>query len=255
MNLTPKISCIKKYNTIKVNGYSNQDSNDLSISLIKSSTKEGKIVKHNPQKYKERSKSHFDEMSSDYSSTFAGKYTEPMHYALIKELDGKNIKALLDVGCGNGIFLSMVLDKFDVKVSGIDISPGMIEKSKELLDGRADLKVGDSEHLPWNNKSFDVVSCSASFHHYPGPELVLKEMKRVLRPGGILMIADPFTPNNLLRFFANILIKFSKGGDVRIYSQKEMQEMLEKCGFTLIKWETEGKRLKKYFVVISTSSA
>jgi ubiquinone/menaquinone biosynthesis C-methylase UbiE len=210
-------------------------------------------VKHNLQEYKERSKSHFDEMSSDYSNEL-GEYTEPMHYALIKELDGKNFKMLLDVGCGSGIFLSMVLNKFDVKVSGIDISPGMIEKSKELLDGRADLKVGDSEHLPWNDRSFDVVTCSASFHHYPSPEFVLKEMKRVLKADGILMIADPFTPNNLLRFFVNILMKFSKSGDVRIYSQKEMQEMLEKCGFTLTKLETEGNKLKKYFIVVATSS-
>lgn len=207
-------------------------------------------MKHNPQDYKEKSRSHFDEMSSDYSSALS-KYTESMHYALIAELEGKNFKRLLDVGCGNCIFLSMVLKEFDVKVSGIDISPGMIEKSKELLDDRADLKVGDSDHLPWNDKSFDIVTCIASFHHYPGPELVLKEMKRVLRPGGILMIADPFTSNNLLRFFANILIKFGKSGDVRIYSQKEIQELLEKCGFTLIKWETEGKKSKKYFVVVA----
>ena len=210
-------------------------------------------MKHNPQEYKERSKSHFDEMSSDYSNTL-GKYTEPMHHALIKKFEGKNFKTLLDVGCGNGIFLSMVLNKLDVEVSGIDISPEMIEKSKELLDGRADLKVGDSEHLPWNDGYFDIVTCSASFHHYPSPELVLKEMKRVLRPGGILMIADPFTSNNLLRFFVNIFIKFSKSGDVRIYSQKEMRELLEKCGFAFIKWEIMGKKLKKYFVVIATSS-
>lgn len=155
---------------------------------------------------------------------------------------------------GNGIFLSMVLNKFDVEVSGIDISPGMVEKSKELLDGRADLKVGDSENLPWNDMSFDVVTCSASFHHYPNPELVLKEMKRILRPGGILMIADPFTSNELLRFFANILIKFSKSGDVRIYSQKEMRDLLEKGGFAVIKWEIKGKKLKQYFVVVSASS-
>ena len=193
-------------------------------------------------------------MSSNYSNEL-GKYTEPMHYSLIIELEGRSFKTLLDVGCGNGIFLSMVLNKYDVEVSGIDISPGMIEKSKELLDSRADLKVGDSEYLPWDDRSFDVITCSASFHHYPNPELVLKEMKRVLRPDGILMITDPFTPNELLRFFANILSKFSKSGDVRIYSQKEMQELLEKCGFTLIKWETEGNKLKKYFLIVATSTA
>ncbi len=192
-------------------------------------------------------------MSSDYSNIL-GKYTEPMHCALIKELGGKNVNTLLDVGCGNGTFLSMVLNKFDVAVSGIDISLKMIEKSKELLDDKADLKVGDSEHLPWNNESFDIVTCNASFHHYPSPELVLKEIKRVLKPDGILMIADPFTPNNLLRFILNLVIKFSKSGDVRIYSQKEMQELLEKCGFTLIKWETNGNGLKKYFIAIAISN-
>jgi ubiquinone/menaquinone biosynthesis C-methylase UbiE len=210
-------------------------------------------VKHNSQEYKDKSKSYFNEMSSDYSNTL-GKYTEPMHYSLIKELENKNFKTLLDVGCGNCKFLSMVLDKFDVKVSGIDISSGMIEKGKEFLDGRADLKVGDSEHLPWNDRSFDVVTCSASFHHYPTPELFLKQVKRVLRTGGILMIADPFTSNELFRFFANIVIKFSKSGDVRIYSQKEMKELLGNYGFTLIKWETKGKMLKKYFIIVATSS-
>lgn len=210
-------------------------------------------MKHNPQEYKEKSKDHFEKMSSDYSNAL-DKYTEPMHNTLLKELDGKNFKTLLDVGCGNGIFLSMILNKFDVEVSGIDISPGMIEKSKELLDDRADLKVGDSEHLPWNNRSFDIVTCNASFHHYPSPELVLKEVKRILRPGGILMIADPFTPNNLLRFFLNLFMQFSKSGDVRIYSQKEMRELLEKCGFTLIRWETKGNKSKKYFVVIAAPS-
>lgn len=211
-------------------------------------------MKHNPQEYKKRSKNYFEKISSDYSGKL-GKYTEPMHNALIKELDGKNFKTLLDMGCGNGTFLSMVLNKFNAEVSGIDISPGMIEKSKELLDDRADLKVGDSEDLPWNDGSFDIVTCIASFHHYPSPELVLKEIKRVLRPEGILMITDPFTPNNLLRFFLNLLIKFSESGDVRIYSRKEIQELLEKCGFTLIKWKTEGSKLKKYFVVVAVSNA
>jgi ubiquinone/menaquinone biosynthesis C-methylase UbiE len=210
-------------------------------------------VKYDSKEFKERSRSYFDKMSSDYSNTSTGKYSEPMHHALIEELKGKNFRTLLDVGCGDGTFLSMILNKFDVTVSGIDISSGMIEKSKELLDCRANLKVGDSEHLPWNDVSFDAITCIASFHHYPDPELVLQEIKRVLRPGGILLIADPFTPNKMLRFFLNIIIKFSRSGDVRIYSRREMQELLEKCGFTMIKWETKGKNLKKYFLIVATS--
>lgn len=168
--------------------------------------------------------------------------------------NGRQTCSLLDVGCGTGIFLSEVLNKFDAKVSGIDISPGMIEKSKELLDGRADLKVGDSEHLSWSDKSFDIVTCNASFHHYPNPEFVLKEMKRVLRQNGIVIIADPYTPKSLLRFFLNSFLQFSDSGDVKFYSKEEMLELFDKCGFTLTKWEIKENQWKKYFIAIATST-
>lgn len=144
---------------------------------IKGSTIRYNMENH-AQEYKEKTKTHFEKISSHYSDTYAGKYTEPMHDALIQELlDGRNFATLLDVGCGTGTFLSMVLNKFNVGVFGIDISPGMIEKSSQLLGDRADLRVGDSEHLPWNDESFDIVTCIASFHHFPNPELVLKEMR------------------------------------------------------------------------------
>lgn len=206
-----------------------------------------------PQKQKERSRDYFEKISSHYSDTYVGRYTEPMHDDLMQELAGRSFETLLDVGCGNGIFLSMVLKKFGVKVSGIDISPGMIERSKELLGDRADLRVGDSEHLPWEDGSFDIVTCIASFHHYPSPEPVLREMRRVLRSGGSVMIADPWAPEPL-RFFANLIIRsrFNRGGDVRVYSREEMEELLEKCGFDSVKWRVKGNLWKKYFIVTAS---
>lgn len=205
------------------------------------------------QEYKERSRDYFEKISSHYSDTYVGKYTEPMHHDLIQELASRNFEMLLDVGCGTGIFLSMVLKKFDAKVAGIDISPGMIERSREFLGGRADLRVGDSEHLPWEKGSFDIVTCIASFHHYPNPELVLREMRRVLRSGGSVMIADPWAPDPF-RFFANLIIRspFNRGGDVRVYSREEMEGMLEKCGFDSVKWRINGNLWKKYFVITAS---
>ena len=211
-------------------------------------------MNYNPQDSKDRSKKYFEKLSSNYSNTFAGRYTEPMHSSLLQELEGKGFKVLLDVGCGIGTFLSMVLNKFDVKVSGIDISPGMIEKSKELLDDRADLKIGDSEHLPWIDKSFDIVTCNASFHHYPNPELVLKEMRRVLKQSGIVIIADPYISNRLLRFLTNTFLHLSDSGDVKFYSKEEMKELFEACGFILIKWQIMGSHWKKYFISTARSN-
>ncbi len=77
--------------------------------------------KQNPHEYKEKSKAHFEEASSHYSDTYAGKYTEPMHDAVIQELEGMNFSTLLDVGCGTGIFLSIILKKFSVNTRSIEI--------------------------------------------------------------------------------------------------------------------------------------
>jgi SAM-dependent methyltransferase len=96
-------------------------------------------MKNHAQMHKEKSKNHFEKISLHHSDTYAARYTEPMHDALIQELDGRDFATLLEVGCGTGTFLSMILNKFNVKVSGFDISPGMIEESMELLGDRADL--------------------------------------------------------------------------------------------------------------------
>ena len=53
----------------------------------------------------------------------------------------------------------------------------MIEMAKKNLGNSAELKVGDSEYMPWKDNFFDVIVCNASFHHYPNPEKVLSEMK------------------------------------------------------------------------------
>ena len=83
----------------------------------------------------------------------------------------------------------MIKNKFNAKISGIDLSKGMIKKSREILGANVDLKVGDSENLLWGDNTFDVIICNASFHHYPNPLAVLKEMKRVLKADGRIIIA------------------------------------------------------------------
>ncbi len=51
---------------------------------------------------------------------------------------------------------------------------------------------GDSERLPFASGSFDIVTCANSFHHYPRQDRAVAEMRRVLRPGGRLMIIDGY---------------------------------------------------------------
>lgn len=177
-----------------------------------------------------KSKTTFDAKAKTYENTSDGKFCCRVYPAILQTINSKQEDLLLDVGCGTGIILSKISGKS--KLCGIDLSPQMIGCAKETLKDLAELKVGDAGELPWPAETFDTVSCTFSFHHYPNPEQVLAEMNRVLKNGGRLVLADPWMPF-ILRPFINILFKYSKDGDYHIYSKREIRQLLSKTGFDL----------------------
>jgi len=148
--------------------------------------------------------------------------------------------SLLDVGCGTGNFLWEVSKaRPNVNLCGLDISEKMLAIARKRLGGKADLRTGDSEHLPWEGNSFDVITCTDSFHHYPNPKAVLLELRRVLKQRGKVIIADPWAPF-ILRQIGNFLILFSRSGDTRLYSKWEMERLMADSGFALTSWQRVG---------------
>ncbi len=189
---------------------------------------------------KEHSRRAFDRRAIGYESTLAGWHSQKMKSAAFRHLGEPLRGSLLDVGCGPGILLATLLEeKPDLSLAGIDLAPEMIRVAKERLGARADLRVGDSERLPWNDGFFDAVTCIDSFHHYPAPGRVLAEMHRVLRRGGQLVIADPSAPP-VIRQIANLLNPLLRRGDVKMYAQREMTQMLGAAGFEQSGWTKEG---------------
>jgi SAM-dependent methyltransferase len=104
------------------------------------------------------------------------------------------------------------------------------------LGARADVRVGEAEQLPWPAGQFDVVLCGDSFRPYPQPHAALTEMRRVLRPGGLLLLGDLWFPAPV-RVVANWLLPPGASGDVHIYSEKELRVLLQAGGFGCIQWE------------------
>jgi SAM-dependent methyltransferase len=105
---------------------------------------------------------------------------------------------VLDVGCGTGFFLLNLWQAgFVGEAHACDISPGMVavclESARTIgCDVRA--KVADAECLPYEDRTFDLVTAHAVLHHLPEPVTALREMFRVLRPGGALLVAgEPTT--------------------------------------------------------------
>ena len=100
---------------------------------------------------------------------------------------------VLDIACGPGI-VSCFFALRAAHVTGLDIVPAMLERARRLQMERQlanmDWMLGQSTALPFANGSLDRVVTRFSFHHYIEPAGALAEMKRVCKPGGMLLVAD-----------------------------------------------------------------
>jgi len=117
---------------------------------------------------------------------------------LLKEVSPKQI---LDVATGTGDFAIATLSLNPDKVIGIDISEGMLEvgktKMKERgLDSKIELRLGDSENLPFPENKFDAVIVAFGVRNFENLEKGLAEMLRVLRPGGKLVVLEFSKPRS-----------------------------------------------------------
>lgn len=115
---------------------------------------------------------------------------------MAKRLNFDQIKSVLDVGCGIGHWgqiLSTVLPE-DSKIEGIDRETEWVKQAQEKVKPfghRFQYQEGSAEHLPFANEQFDMVTCQTVLIHVPDVMEVLNEMKRVLKPGGLLLVAEP----------------------------------------------------------------
>ncbi len=157
---------------------------------------------------------------------------------------------LLDAGCGTGAMLGMFKKDFpDKNYTGIDLSKKMIETAKrKKLDG-VHFVAGDCENLPFSENSFDVVTCSMSFHHYPNPENFFRSLHRVLRPGGRLILRDMASKSKVMMWFFNhieipVLRTLLHKGDVHVYTKEDIQKLCRISGLRLECYEVrKGFRL------------
>jgi SAM-dependent methyltransferase len=96
---------------------------------------------------------------------------------------------VLDDGCGNGFLFEVgaPLAAPGARLIGVDISAGMLAKARRHS---ADLVRGDSARLPFADGCFDAVFARSLLHHLPEPEAGVREIARVLRPGGELVALD-----------------------------------------------------------------
>jgi ubiquinone/menaquinone biosynthesis C-methylase UbiE len=194
------------------------------------------------QDARQRSRAAFDRQAPQYDSERYGQHARWLQPDVLAELARLRLASLLDVGCGTGAVLERVrLTDPRVELHGIDLSPAMLAVARQRLGQGVDLQVADAEALPLPDAAVDAVVCIDSFHHYPRPQVALAEMRRVLRAGGTLILAE-WRVAPPLRQLMNSLIRYLPDGDVRIYSRDELFTLATAAGFGRLRWRTAGRR-------------
>ena len=175
---------------------------------------------------KEASRLSFDRQAAAYDEAVYGGHARKLYAPILGALDGVPHRRLLDLGCGTGELLKILLELGgNTACTGLDLSENMLAVARKKLGERAQLVRGDAERLPFGDGSFDAVVCNDSFHHYPDPAAVVAEVERVLRPGGTFVLGDcrHAWPGRAL---INLFLRFSRGGDVKIYAEREIRALL-----------------------------
>lgn len=196
-----------------------------------------------PEQLKARSKAAFDEQAPIYDEGMQGDHARALYSCILEEarraMEGIPVPSVLDVGCGTGVLSERLLGAFpSCRLTGVDLSPAMVERARARLAGRAEVREADAEHLPFHDGAFDLVVCNDSFHHYPDPDRAAFQMWRVLRKGGALVLGDVWQPAPA-RAVMNAWMPFSHEGDVRIYSEAELRAILG-TWFQRVRWSRIG---------------
>lgn len=147
-----------------------------------------------------------------------------------RRLDLKPTDRLLDVGCGTGALLHVLSHSFPaMQLAGIDPSPEMLSVARQKLGASVELQVAWAEGIPYPNDLFDVVVSCSVFHYLRQPVVALKEMLRVLRPGGSLVITD-WCDDYLACRVCDGALRVLSAAHFRTYRERECRELLQAAG-------------------------
>ena len=161
--------------------------------------------------------------------------TEDFFNYLKKNSSNSNI---LDYGCGIGSSLKKVIEFNPKKITGIDISDVSIQKAKKTIkatNSNINLLVDNCEKTKFDDNTFDIVYGTGILHHL-NIEICLKEIHRILKPGGKFLFIEPLGTNPLINFYRRFTPK-SRSIDEHPLIEKD---------FNLIKNKFVNSKVKYY---------
>jgi len=177
-----------------------------------------------PHKKIEENLSFFDRWASTYDRFLFQFWMKKFHVPVLKELLLNQKTKVLDISCGTGELLKKLEGK--AELHGIDLSQEMLSKARAKLSQNVKLRKADVHDLPFKDNFFDYVISTEAFHHYYDQQKAVREMARIIKSGGKVIVVD-------INFFLkpiHWLFKKLEPGHVKINSRKEMKQLFQQAG-------------------------
>ena len=149
---------------------------------------------------------------------------------------------ILEVGCGDASF-TKELARYSSDVTAIDISSAQIAENNQRFAGIKFLQHDVAEQFPFADATFEAIWCSEVLEHLFDPAFALREMHRIMKPGGRLLVTVPYHGR-----FKNVLIALFKFDEhyvpsnphIRFYTKRTLSTLAERAGFSAVRTKTCG---------------
>ncbi|HWV35396.1 MAG TPA: methyltransferase domain-containing protein [Thermomicrobiales bacterium] len=152
---------------------------------------------------------------------------------------------MLDIATGGG-HVARAFAPHTGEIVASDLTPEILGHAERAFAewglGNVSTAVADAENLPFDDASFDLVTCRIAPHHFPDPAAFVQEVARVLRAGGRFALVDSTVPEGEDGAFFNRFEKLRDPSHVRSLTIGEWTALLEAAGFTVEAVESFAKR-------------
>ena len=185
---------------------------------------------------KERVQAQFGAAAQSYVTAFSfARGDDLLRLVELARLRGD--ERVLDVATGGG-HTALAFAPHVREVVASDLTLPMLEAAEAYARSQGATNVyferADAEALPFEDASFDVVTTRIAPHHFPNPQRYVREVARVLRPGGLFLLDDNMAPEDSeLDAFMNRFERWRDPGHVRAYTMSEWRGWIERAGLTV----------------------
>ena len=172
----------------------------------------------------------YDRLAATYDARWAFYLTQSTSRTL-ERVAPRGADTLLDVGCGTGQLLRMVVDRWPaLRACGMDPSRAMLRMARRGAARTTSLVQAVGECLPIRDESIDWVVSTSVLHYLRDPDAALLEWRRVLRPGGAVIITDWCRDYTTLRGFS-LWQRLSSSAETHVHTGAELNSLLTRSSF------------------------